>query len=273
MKFPAFSAISYQGRVAALSIATTILIVVGSGVYSSTPGGRNLVQKIYKLIPQTAAQSPLHESTATTVQPEITEQENTEQPVESTAADAAVTSGLLQGSSLERRQNSEPTATYQAMENDETQKETDVSITEVTQNTVPVETSATITMTITQDNSGRYNSDMAYAVLDLVNQQRAAAGLSNLLWDDGLASNADIRASEIVIKWSHTRPDGSEWYTAGSQTQCGENLAVGQTTAQQAVTDWMNSPAHAGNVLGNYSAIGVSCYLCHDIYYWALQFA
>jgi len=124
------------------------------------------------------------------------------------------------------------------------------------------------------DTSGSYDSAMARSVFDLVNQQRAAAGLLALSWNDTLAESAGIRATEIVVSWSHTRPDGSDWWTAGAQTEMGENLAYGQTSADQAMTEWMNSPGHAANILrSSFTSIGVSCYVCNGTYYWVQHFA
>jgi len=124
------------------------------------------------------------------------------------------------------------------------------------------------------DTSGSYDSTMARTVFDLVNQQRTAAGLPGLTWNDTLAESAGIRATEIVVNWSHTRPDGSEWWTAGAQTEMGENLAYGQASAEQAMTEWMNSPGHAENILrSSFTTLGVSCYICNGTYYWVQHFA
>lgn len=122
--------------------------------------------------------------------------------------------------------------------------------------------------------AGTFNTDMARAILDLVNQQRAAAGVPALKWNDTLAASAGIRATEIVVKWSHTRPDGSAWYTAGSQMEMGENLAYGQSSTSQVMTEWMASPGHAENILrSSFTEIGVSCYIVNGTYYWAQHFA
>lgn len=124
------------------------------------------------------------------------------------------------------------------------------------------------------DTSGSYDPTMAAAVLDYVNQQRANAGVPALTWNDTLTSSAQVRAPEIVVKWSHTRPNGSPWYTAGAQTQMGENLAYGQTSAEQVVGEWMASPGHAENILrSEYTQIGVVCYLCNGTYYWVQLFS
>jgi len=115
---------------------------------------------------------------------------------------------------------------------------------------------------------------MAQEVLAYVNAERAAAGLGPVTWNGTLANDASIRASEIVVTWAHTRPDGSKWWTAGSMTQMAENLAYGQTTAAQVVAEWMASPSHQANLMnGNYSQMGVSCYYCNGTYYWAQLFA
>ena len=115
---------------------------------------------------------------------------------------------------------------------------------------------------------------MARAILDLVNEQRAVAGLPALTWNDTLAESANIRATEIVVKWSHTRPDGSAWYTAGSQMEMGENLAYGQSSTTQVMDEWMASSGHAENILrSSFTQIGVSCYYYDGTYYWAQHFA
>lgn len=118
--------------------------------------------------------------------------------------------------------------------------------------------------------------EMAQAVLDYVNQERANAGVGGLSWDDTLTGSAAIRAQEIQISWSHTRPDGSPWYTAGAQKQMGENLAYGQSSASQVVSEWMASSGHRENILdGRYSQMGVACYYDSSTgtYYWAQHFA
>lgn len=124
------------------------------------------------------------------------------------------------------------------------------------------------------DLSGSYDDSMARAVLELVNNERAANGLAPLSWNNTLANVADIRATEIVVKWSHTRPDGSKWWTAGAGTSMGENLAYGQASAEEVVAAWMNSPTHRDNILcADYSKLGVSCYFCNGTYYWTQEFA
>ncbi|MDO4531648.1 MAG: CAP domain-containing protein, partial [Bacillota bacterium] len=49
----------------------------------------------------------------------------------------------------------------------------------------------------------------AQEVLDLVNQERAAANLAPLMLNPRLCEAAQLRAEESVKSFSHTRPDGS----------------------------------------------------------------
>ncbi|MBR3414783.1 CAP domain-containing protein [Candidatus Saccharibacteria bacterium] len=101
-------------------------------------------------------------------------------------------------------------------------------------------------------------------VLTLVNQERARNGLGALSWGSACEGPAQIRAGEIMSKYSHTRPDGSSWSTAcaipsyGGTT--GENLAAGNTTTSPAsvVATWMASDTHRQNILnGTFTHLAV----------------
>ena len=68
---------------------------------------------------------------------------------------------------------------------------------------------------------------MAIDALDIVNAKRAENGLAALNWSNGLESCAMVRAQEAASKFSHTRPNGKDWYTVNSELMWGENLAKG----------------------------------------------
>ncbi|MBN1892297.1 MAG: hypothetical protein JW780_05900 [Clostridiales bacterium] len=125
--------------------------------------------------------------------------------------------------------------------------------------------------------TGTYQPAMADQVITLVNEERAAEGLSALSSNSHLTSSADIRSPEIVVVWSHTRPDGSSCSTAVSGlswSRFGENIAKGYSTAESVMTGWMNSEGHRANILDpDYTMIGVSCYLYEGKYYWVQHFA
>ena len=112
----------------------------------------------------------------------------------------------------------------------------------------------------------------AQSVVRQVNQERAARGLSALRVDPALTAAAQIRAQEIVQKFSHTRPDGTKWSTVSSVAY-GENIAKGQRTADKVMAAWMTSSGHRANILrASYGSIGVACVKSGGVYYWVQLF-
>ena len=115
-------------------------------------------------------------------------------------------------------------------------------------------------------------------VLRLVNVERARVGLQPLRFADDLAASALIRAREIPIKFSHTRPNGSKCFTAMPQIGhiLGENLAGGQRTPKQVVEAWMNSETHRANILNkSFRELGVVYYYQSNSkykHYWVQHF-
>ena len=111
------------------------------------------------------------------------------------------------------------------------------------------------------------------AVLSKVNQIRVANGLNALRYDAALESTSVVRASEITSKFSHTRPDGSDWYTVNENLMYGENLAEGFKTADEVVNAWMASPAHKANILKpDFTTMSVSMTTSNGRTYWAQEF-
>ncbi|PID32870.1 hypothetical protein CR956_00220 [Candidatus Saccharibacteria bacterium] len=128
--------------------------------------------------------------------------------------------------------------------------------------------------------SGTYNYSQAAAVLTYVNQERSAAGLPALNWNANLAYYARIRAPETVISFSHTRPNGSPYYSLNPGLINGENLVAGTpvpVTAQQAVAKWMASPPHRANILhSQFKSMGAAYYIDNNgLYrnYWVQLFS
>lgn len=114
----------------------------------------------------------------------------------------------------------------------------------------------------------------ALRAYNLVNEQRAAAGLSALTWDSSLETTSSVRAQECSQSFSHTRPNGRPWYTVNSAVMGGENLAYGFNDANSALNAWMNSPTHRENVLyPTFTKIAISVYVADNgTYYWAQEF-
>ena len=126
--------------------------------------------------------------------------------------------------------------------------------------------------------SASYNEDYAWQVLDIVNQERAAAGLPALTMDKKLIESAKVRAVEITSVFDHTRPDGSSCFTAfpSGLGWRGENIAAGQKSPSAVMTGWMNSAGHKANILSkNFKSIGIACYYVPGSqygYYWVQCF-
>ena len=118
----------------------------------------------------------------------------------------------------------------------------------------------------------------AYEVLKLVNQERSRAGVTPpLKMDASLLDTAMMRSGEIVLLFSHTRPDGSSCFTAfhDDSTAVGENIAAGYQTPAAVVEGWMNSPGHKANILNpEFTTIGIGCIRHDSLYqiYWAQCF-
>ena len=112
----------------------------------------------------------------------------------------------------------------------------------------------------------------AQSVVNQVNRERAARGLSALRIDPALTAAAQIRAREIVERFSHTRPDGTKWSTVSSIAY-GENIAKGQRTVDRVMAAWMSSSGHRANILrASYGSIGVACVKSGGVYYWVQLF-
>ncbi|MFC4099775.1 CAP domain-containing protein [Paenibacillus xanthanilyticus] len=111
-------------------------------------------------------------------------------------------------------------------------------------------------------------SQFAQQVLTIVNKERANAGLKPLSMNASLSKVAMAKAQDMHNNnyFSHQSPTygspfdmikafGITYRTAG------ENIAKGQRTPQEVMTQWMNSPGHRANILKNgYTQIGIAYY-------------
>ena len=115
----------------------------------------------------------------------------------------------------------------------------------------------------TSEPDAEENLSFAKQVVNLVNEERAKAGVSALVLDETLASAAMVRATEIETSFSHTRPDGRSFSTVLSDMgiqyrRSGENIAWGQQSPKAVMEGWMNSKGHRANILNpNFTKIGV----------------
>ena len=104
------------------------------------------------------------------------------------------------------------------------------------------------------------SQNYASEVLRLVNIERSKHGLHPLRLSNELNRAAQIRASEIVAKFSHTRPNGQPCHSLisnGAYT-IGENIAAGNSSPESTVRQWMNSSGHRANILNrDFTELGV----------------
>lgn len=114
-----------------------------------------------------------------------------------------------------------------------------------------------------------------------VNQERKAKKIGTVAKYATLEKTGDIRAKEILKKWSHERPDGTSWSTvltsngiSKTNLKAGEDLAKITFNAKSSYSasyiediadeiheTLMNSPTHKSVILNSgYSEIGVGMY-------------
>ncbi len=111
------------------------------------------------------------------------------------------------------------------------------------------------------------------AIFDKVNAIRIENNLNPLDENTELKNAANIRATEITLNFSHTRPDGSDWYTVDENIVYGENLARGYETAEDVVNAWMESPKHRKNILSNkFTTMAISLTSKDSRNYFAQEF-
>jgi uncharacterized YkwD family protein/spore coat assembly protein SafA len=118
-------------------------------------------------------------------------------------------------------------------------------------------------------------------VLRLVNIQRSNSGLQALTMNWQLARCARYKSADMANKgyFSHTSPTyGSPFQMMESFglkfSAAGENIAYGQSTPREVMSDWMNSPGHRSNILNpTYTQIGVGLAKSGSgVCYWTQQF-
>lgn len=109
-------------------------------------------------------------------------------------------------------------------------------------------------------------SDLEKELLNLINKQRNAYGLSNLSFDTALQKTAKAKAEDLVTNnyFAHNSPIyGTPFEMMKSfgvtYKTAGENIA-GNSSLEGAVNAWMNSKGHRENILNsayNLTGIGI----------------
>ncbi|WP_053377055.1 CAP domain-containing protein [Paenibacillus sp. FJAT-27812] len=103
-------------------------------------------------------------------------------------------------------------------------------------------------------------------VLQIVNSERAKAGLGSLSMNSDLSKMAMVKAQDMINNqyFDHNSPTYGSPFDMMKKFQitysaAGENIAKGQPTPEQVMNDWMNSEGHRANILsGSFSKIGIA---------------
>lgn len=120
--------------------------------------------------------------------------------------------------------------------------------------------------------TGTENYKYAFEVLTLVNKERKKVGAAPLTMEKSLLETAMLRSYECALYFDHTRPSGSDCFTANS-LMSGENIAAGQTSPSSVVKGWMNSTGHRQNILNaSFKTIGIGCVNVNGVYLWVQCF-
>lgn len=150
---------------------------------------------------------------------------------------------------------------------------------------------------VTVEVSAKFMYSEARSMLDLINSFRTGSdayyvdknnktqvkvkGLKKLQYDYNLEKTAMLRALEIAVYFSHTRPNGKKWSTAhsGSYTR-GENIAYGYGSAKAAFNGFRedkqnySGQGHRRNMLQkNFTRVGFGCVKVGNTVYWAQEFS
>lgn len=122
---------------------------------------------------------------------------------------------------------------------------------------------------------GEFCQSEAYKQLAIINAERASKGKAPLVWDASLEDTASVRAAEISLAFSHTRPTGEDCFTLfPSDTGAGgENILVGAASAQGAFDFWKTSPGHYENMTSDsFTKVGIACFKVSGGYWWVQCF-
>ena len=116
-------------------------------------------------------------------------------------------------------------------------------------------------------------------VIRLTNIERQKAGKNSVQENAALDKGAAVRAKECaLVKYSHTRPDGTNantaYHEAGAGNIRGENIAVGFRTPKEFVNGVVNSPGHYVTMIDSRAThMGAGCYKKDGVIYWVQIFA
>ncbi len=159
-----------------------------------------------------------------------------------------------------------------------TNKNTTNKVTNPTKTTTKINTTTSNTTNTSASPSSQAYEAFELQVVELTNVERKKAGLAPLQVDNLLMNNAEQKSLDMKQNkyFSHTSPTlGSPFEQMKNNgityKKAGENIAKGQSTPEQVVQAWMDSPGHRENIMNsNYTHIGIG--YVNGGHYWTQQF-
>lgn len=131
-------------------------------------------------------------------------------------------------------------------------------------------------------NDFRADSAQAWAWNETNSEKVQYSGLQGLQYDYDLEKIAMLRAAEIALSFSHTRPNGELGLYLALPLGCyaaGENIAAGQRTAAAVFESWKETDenysgqGHRRNMLSSkFNAIGIGHVVYGGTHYWVQLF-
>lgn len=150
---------------------------------------------------------------------------------------------------------------------------------------------------ITAQVTGKYGQSEARSMLEMINEFRAGddawywnesdsekiynSNLQELKYDYQLERDAMLRAMEIAIFYSHTRPNGDSCFSAVTLGGYrGENIAIGYTSASAVFEGWQETEddyegqGHRRNMLSSdFKTIGIGHVYYNGYHCWVQEFS
>ena len=126
-----------------------------------------------------------------------------------------------------------------------------------------------------QTDPADYYEEIVAGILYYTNAEREQEGLPALIRHEDLEETAMVKAEDFHLHdyFDHESPVHGDPFTmirdAGILfTAAGENIAAGQRSAEEVVSDWMDSPGHRANVLDpGFTHIGIGYHEAPDSLY------
>lgn len=139
----------------------------------------------------------------------------------------------------------------------------------------------TATNTKAIDSTADQYAELAEELAKKINESRMANGNNPVYVVPVLNDISNVRASEIVVNYSHVRPDGQQMVSLVREAKLNpvktsEVLFKGSSNVDVAFSKWQKSKAHWAIISDpNYTHIGIGIHYdpeSDDKWYWALTF-